>query len=290
MSNELREFLVTRRARINPQQAGLPVHGTRRVPGLRRGEVASLSGVSVEYYAKLERGTAAGVSDSVLHAIADALRLDDTERSHLFDLVRAAAPARRARARSRTDVQRVRPGVLQLIDAMTDVAAVVQNGRMDILAANALGRALYAEAFEQGATSGRLPNHARFAFLDPRAQQFYPDWDSVASDGVAILRAQVGRHPDDRELSELVGDLATKSQAFSTLWASYTLRSYPPGTKRFHHGVVGDLELTYEALTLNFDQGLYLMTYTPEPGSASQDAMRLLASWAAASAQDARLG
>jgi len=280
MSNELRQFLASRRAKISPEQAGLPRYGgQRRVPGLRREEVASLSGVSAEWYAKLERGTATGVSDSVLDAIARTLQLDEAERSHLFDLVRASTPA--GRSRRRTTPQRVRPGVKQLLDAMRDIPALVQNERFDLLAASPLGRALYADIYAFADTAGPPPNLARFAFLDPRAHEFYPDWDRVASDAVALLRAAAGRSPDDRALSDLVGELTTRSDRFSALWASYTIRAYPPGTKRFHHRDVGDLELAYEAMALAFDPGQVLVTYTAEPGSPSQQALTILASWTA---------
>jgi transcriptional regulator with XRE-family HTH domain len=280
MSKELREFLASRRARMPPEQAGLPRYGARRrVPGLRREEVASLSGVSAEWYAKLERGTATGVSDGVLDAIARTLQLDEAERTHLYDLVRASTPA--GRTRRRTVPARVRPGVQQLLDAMTGVPALVQNERFDVLAASPLGRALYADIFAGAGGSGQPPNLARFAFLDPRAHEFYPDWDRVASDAVALLRAAAGRSPDDRALSDLVGELTTRSDRFSTLWASYNIRAYPPGTKRFHHRDVGDLELAYEALALTFDPGQVLVAYTAEPNSASHHALTILASWTA---------
>ena len=283
MSNELREFLASRRARITPEQAGLPRYGThRRVAGLRREEVASLAGVSAEYYAKLERGTATGVSDSVLDAIARTLQLDEAERAHLYDLVRATTPA--GRTRRRTVPSRVRPGVQQLLDAMTGIPAVVQNERFDVLATSPLGRALYADVFAGAQGSGRAPNLARFAFLDPRARDFYADWDRVASDAVALLRAAAGRSPDDRALSDLVGELTTRSDRFSTLWASYSIRTYPPGTKRFTHRLVGELELAYEAMDLTFDPGQVLVTYTAQPGSASQQALGILASWTSSDA------
>ncbi|MFW3168937.1 helix-turn-helix transcriptional regulator [Geodermatophilus sp. CPCC 206100] len=283
---DLREFLATRRARITPQQAGLPTYGGhRRVPGLRREEVALLAGVSVEYYTRLERGNANGVSDGVLEALVRVLQLDDAERAHLYDLTRGMTTA--ARTRRRPARPGVRPGVQQLLDAMADVPALVQNGRLDVPAANPLARALYADLFDDAApgSAGRTPNHARYAFLDPRATDFYPDWNRVAADIVSQLRAEVGRSPDDRELTELIGELTTRSQPFSTLWATHNVRWHTTGTKRFHHRVVGDLSLSYEGLALAADPGQTLITFTAEPGSPSQQALTFLASWATSPAQ-----
>jgi hypothetical protein len=282
---DLREFLATRRARITPQQAGLPTYGGhRRVKGLRREELALLAGVSVEYYTRLERGNARGVSDSVLEALVRALQLDEAERAHLLDLTRAANAA--ARIRRRPPQQRVRPGVQQLLDAMTGVPAFVQNGRLDVLAANPLARALYADLFDD-VEVGRAPNHARYTFLDPRAADFYPDWNRAAADGVALLRAEAGRSPDDRELSDLIGELTTRSERFSALWATHNVRWHTTGTKLFHHPVVGDLALAYEGLELTADPGQTLITFTAEPGSPSQQALTFLASWATSPAQQA---
>ena len=282
---DLREFLATRRAKITPQQAGLPTYGGhRRVKGLRREELALLAGVSVEYYTRLERGNARGVSDSVLEALVRALQLDEAERAHLLDLTRAANAA--ARIRRRPPQQRVRPGVQQLLDAMTGVPAFVQNGRLDVLAANPLARALYADLFDD-VEVGRAPNHARYTFLDPRAADFYPDWNRAAADGVALLRAEAGRSPDDRELSDLIGELTTRSERFSALWATHNVRWHTTGTKLFHHPVVGDLALAYEGLELTADPGQTLITFTAEPGSPSQQALTFLASWATSPAQQA---
>jgi hypothetical protein len=282
---DLREFLATRRARITPQQAGLPTYGGhRRVKGLRREELALLAGVSVEYYTRLERGNARGVSDSVLEALVRALQLDEAERAHLLDLTRAANAA--ARIRRRPPQQRVRPGVQQLLDAMTGVPAFVQNGRLDVLAANPLARALYADLFDD-VEVGRAPNHARYTFLDPRAADFYPDWNRAAADGVALLRAEAGRSPDDRELTDLIGELTTRSERFSALWATHNVRWHTTGTKLFHHPVVGDLALAYEGLELTADPGQTLITFTAEPGSPSQQALTFLASWATSPAQQA---
>jgi MmyB-like transcription regulator ligand binding domain/Helix-turn-helix domain len=278
---DLREFLATRRARITPQQAGLPTYGGhRRVKGLRREELALLAGVSVEYYTRLERGNAHGVSDSVLEALVRALQLDEAERAHLYDLARTADAT--ARTRRRPPQQRVRPGVQRLLDAMTGVPAFVQNGRLDVLAANPLARALYADLFAGAGpdAGGRAPNHARFTFLDPRAADFYPDWNRAAADAVALLRAEVGRSPDDRELTELIGELTTRSERFSALWATHNVRWHTTGTKLFHHPVAGDLSLAYEGLELTADPGQTLITFTAEPGSPSQQALTFLASWA----------
>jgi hypothetical protein len=279
---ELRAFLVSRRARITPQQAGLPTYGGhRRVPGLRREEVALLAGVSAEYYVRLERGNATGVSDSVLDALTRALHLDGAERAHLFDLARRSSSPTRPRRRP---APQVRAGVQRLLDAMTDVPAFVQNGRLDVLATNALGRALYCDLFDTPVGrggAGRPPNHARYTFLDPRSADFYPDWNLAARTTVALLRAETGRRPDDRVLTELIGELTTRSATFSTLWAAHDVRRHTNGTKHVHHRVVGDLTLDYETLELPGDAGLSLISYTGAQGSASEQALRFLASWAA---------
>ena len=273
-ASELSQFLTSRRANVTPEQAGLPSWGQRRVPGLRREEVASLAGVSVEYYKRLERGNATGASDAVLDALADALRLDDAERAHLFDLARAASPGTRRR---RTPVQRVRPVVQRTLDSI-DAPAIVSNMRGDYLAANQLGRALYTPLFE---SREQPANSARFTFLDPAAQEFFLDWEKAAKDLVATLRSTAGQNPYDRALSDLVGELSTRSDAFRTWWAAHNVRYHQTGTKRLHHPVVGDLELSYEVMELSADTGLRLAIFTAEPGSRSDEALSLLASWAA---------
>jgi transcriptional regulator with XRE-family HTH domain len=274
--NEIRQFLTSRRARITPGQSGLPVYGAnRRVPGLRREEVALLAGVSVDYYTRLERGNLSGVSEAVLDALAQALQLDEAERGHLFDLARSANTT--ARPRRGAVKQGVRPSVQRILDAM-DAPADVRNGRGDILAANRLGYALYSELYLDPV---RPANVARFLFLSPRAWDFFPDWEGTANDLVANLRTEAGRNPYDRGLQDLVGELSTRSQEFRTRWAAHNVRQHQTGRKRLHHPVVGDLELTYEVLALPADPGLSLVVYGAEPGSASQDGLKLLASWAA---------
>jgi transcriptional regulator with XRE-family HTH domain len=274
---EVREFLASRRARITPEQAGLPVYGGhRRVPGLRREEAALLAGVSVDYYTRLERGHLGGVSDAVLEALARALQLTEAEHAHLFDLARAAND--RAGRRRRPVTARVRPTVQRILDAMTGAPAIVRNGRLDYVAANRLGRALYAPVFDSPAQPA---NSARFAFLDPRAADFYGHWDGVANDLVAILRGEAGRSPYDKGLSDLIGELSTRSETFRTRWAAHDVRLHRSGTKRLHHPVVGDIVLAYESMDLPADPGLTLQAYSAEPGSPSADALGLLASWAA---------
>jgi transcriptional regulator with XRE-family HTH domain len=274
---EIRDFLTSRRARITPEQAGLVSFGSRRVPGLRREEVAVLAGVSVPYYTRLERGDMSGVSQSVLEALARALELDDAERAHLFDLARAAQPTG-VQPRRRQSEQRVRPEVQWTLDAITGAAAFVGNSRLDILASNELGRALFSELY---AASARPVNNARFVFLDPRAETFYVDWERVAGECVAILRWAAGRDPYDRDLSDLVGELATHSEAFRTRWAAHDVRFHNTGVKRFHHPMVGELSLTYNRLDLAADHGLTIFTYAAEPGSRSSEGLKLLGSWAA---------
>jgi len=274
---EIREFLTSRRAKITPEQVGLTSYGSRRVPGLRREEVAVLAGVSGPYYTRLERGDMSGVSQSVLDALARALQLDDAERAHLFDLARAAQPTP-TRPRRRPAKQRVRPEVQWTLDAITGAAAYVGNERLDILAANQLARALFSELY---AAPARPPNHARFVFLDSRAEAFYADWDRAANDTVAVLRRAAGRDPHDRELSDLVGELATQSQEFRTRWAAHNVRFHDTGLKHFHHPAVGELHLSFNRLDLAADHGLTIFTYAAEPGSRFEEALKLLGSWAA---------
>ena len=281
---EIREFLTTRRARITPEQAGLPVYGSRRVTGLRREEVAVLAGVSVPYYARLERGDINGVSESVLDALAHALQLDDAERTHLFDLARAAQPAA-GRPRRRPPKHRVRADVQWTLDAITGAAALAGNDRLDILATNPLGRALFSDLFTD-IEPGQPANHARYVFLDPRSEAFYGDWDRAAAETVAILRWAAGRDPYDRELTDLIGQLATQSDAFRTLWAAHNVRFHATAIKHLHHPTVGDLELSFNRLDLAADHGLTIFAYTPEPGSKSAETVALLGSWAATLAQE----
>jgi transcriptional regulator with XRE-family HTH domain len=276
---EIREFLSTRRARISPEQAGLPTFGgdRRRVPGLRREETALLVGVSPQYYVRLERGDATGVSDSVIDGIAHALRLDDAERAHLLDLLRTAGSPSRAAKRPSQASGRVRATIRRLIDAMPTVPAVVLNGRLDVLAANSLGRALFSPWYDAG-----LPvNNARLVFFDPRAPSVFRDWKTVANDTVALLRAEAGRVPYDRHLSDLVGELSTRSEDFRVRWAAHDVRIHNTGNKLLHHPIVGDLDLPFESLPLETGSSTNLVTYLPEPGTPTEGALALLASWAA---------
>lgn len=279
--SEIKEFLTSRRARITPEQAGLSSCGPRRVPGLRREEVAVLAGVSVPYYTRLERGEMRGVSESVLAALARALQLDDAECAHLFNLARAAQPTI-APPRRRPTRQPIRPSVQRILDAITGAAAFVRNGRLDILAANLLGRALYAPVFER---RDRPPNSARFVFLDPHASDFYRDWQKAADDVVAVLRAEAGRDPYDRCLSDLVGELSTRSEDFRARWAQHNVRQHITGIKHFRHPVVGEISLTYDRLDLVADSGLTIFTYTAEAGSRDEENLQLLGSWAATNRQ-----
>jgi transcriptional regulator with XRE-family HTH domain len=279
--SEVREFLMSRRAKVTPELAGLPAGQNRRVAGLRRSEVAALAGVSVEYYAKLERGAIAGASASVLDAVARALQLDETERAHLFDLARAADGiplSGRPRRRAATRPGGLRPSLSWAVNSITDGIAFVRNTRQDLLATNELGRAFYSPLIGE---SGRTPNLARFQFLDPAAREFYPDWDLFAEMCVAIMRAEAGRDPHDRGLQDLVGELSMQSDVFRRIWAAHDVRTHGSGTKRFHHPVVGELTLAYEELAITADPGSVLMIYTAEPGSPSADRLRLLASWGA---------
>ncbi|GAC68468.1 helix-turn-helix transcriptional regulator [Gordonia soli] len=282
---EVREFLMSRRAKVTPESAGLPVGGLRRVPGLRRSEVATLAGVSVEYYARLERGTIAGASASVIESVARALQLDETERAHLLDLARAAdgVPASGRQRRRSAKSTANRNSLHWALAAITDAVAFVRNSNQDVLATNDLGRAFYSPVIGDG---GRTPNLARFQFLDPTSRDFYPDWDLFAEMCVAIMRAEAGRDPYDRALQDLVGELSTRSDIFRTLWASHDVRTHGTGTKRFRHPVVGELTLAYEELAITADPGAILMIYTAEPGSPSAERLQLLASYAATEAEE----
>ncbi|WP_090577169.1 helix-turn-helix transcriptional regulator [Arthrobacter sp. ov407] len=277
---EVREFLMSRRARLTPEDAGIAAGSNRRVAGLRRSEVALLADVSVEYYAKLERGSIAGASSSVLESVARALRLDDTERAHLFDLARAAdgiPTSGRPRKRATTQAG-ARLSLQWALEAITEGVAFVRDPYQNLLATNALGRAFYSPVIGDG---GRTPNLARFQFLDPASRDFYPDWELFSEMCVGIMRAEAGRDPHDRTMQDLVGELSTRSETFRALWGAHNVRTHGSGTKRFHHPVAGELTLAYEELAITAEPGLVLMVYTAEPGSPSAERLRLLASWGA---------
>ncbi len=283
--SEVREFLTSRRARLTPEQAGIPRGSNRRVPGLRRGEVALLADVSVEYYAKLERGNLAGASAGILDAIARALQLDAAERSHLFDLARAATGHVLGQPRRKPKSWTTRPGLQLVLDAITGGPAFVRNGRMDILAANPLGRIFYDQVLD-GPGRGNI---ARFAFLDERAHAFYPDWPAAADIIVAILRTEAGRDPFDRGLQDLVGELSTCSDEFRVRWGAHNVRQHSIGVKSFHHHAVGEVTFGYEELKLVADPSLSLLIYTAERNSPTAERLQLLASLAATEAHTALL-
>jgi len=274
IGSEIREFLTSRRGRITPEQAGLRNYGgRRRVSGLRREEVAMVAGISAEYYTQLERGNVSGVSEDVLDAIGRTLQLDDVERAHLFHLVRAAKqlPVKP----NKTTIQ-MRPGVQRVLDSITEAVAFVRNSRQDVLSANRLGYALYADLF---ANPQRPANLARFVFLDPRARDFYVDWNGIADAAAFNLRATAGRDPYDRALTDLVGELSMRSDDFRQRWASQDVRQYRSGTQRFRHPLAGELELAYEALAVTAAQDEIIIVYTAEPDSPSHDALQRLANW-----------
>ena len=277
LRTQIREFLSSRRARLTPEQAGLPAYGgNRRVQGLRREEVAMLAGVSVDYYVRMERGSLAGASDGVLDALASALQLDEAEPEHLFALARESRAG--GARRRRTPAATVRPVIQQVLDAITDAPAWVRNGRHDILAMNQLARALYSPVL---ADPRRPANTTRFVYLDPAAEQFFVDYDKIAKDAAAMLRLEAGRNPHDKALIELVGELSTQSPLFRQRWASQDVRFHRSGQKRLRHPVVGQLDLNFEAMELPSEPGLQLNIYTAAAGSPAADALKLLASWAA---------
>ncbi|MGV9292650.1 helix-turn-helix domain-containing protein [Amycolatopsis sp. NPDC003676] len=280
VATDLKEFLVSRRAKVTPDQVGLPWSGRRRVPGLRREEVATLAGVSPDYYVQIERGRAGDISDEVLYAISRALLLNDVETAHLFGL---------ARARPRTGAQRapdrVPDGVLLMLDRTPDLPMLVQNGRLDLVAANDLGRALYSDVYDRAPGT---PNLARYVFFDDRSAEFFPDWGLIADYAVCLLRAEAGRAPYHRKLTELIGELATRSDEFKTRWARHDVRTHDRGEKQFRHPVVGDLTLRYEGFAIPGADGLSLYSYLAPPGDhAAHDALLLLASWAKTHAEPA---
>ncbi len=280
---EIKEFLSSRRARITPEQAGLPSYGgNRRVKGLRREEVAMLAGVSADYYVRMERGNLAGASDGVLEAVASALKLDDAERDHLFALARESTATTRVRHKSPSAT--VRAPLQQILDAVQDAPAWIRNARHDILAMNPLAAALYAPVL---ADPRRPANTTRFVYLHPeQAKELFVDYDQVARDAAAMLRLEAGRNPQDKGLIELVGELSTQSDLFRQRWASQDVRYHRSGRKRLRHPVVGELDLDFEALTVPSEPGLQLNIYTAAVGTPAYDALRLLASWVATADHD----
>lgn len=276
--DEVREFLLSRRAQISPEQVGLPTGSNRRVKGLRRSEAATLAGISVEYYTRIERGSISGASPEILDAIAKALRLDDAERAHLFDLAHAASPVARPPRRRNSKTWFPHQSLQWTLDAITAGPAFVRNGRMDILAVNSLARAFYKDVYLM---SGQPPNIARYTFLDDKAHDFYPDWDLFAEVTVAILRTEASHDPHNKELHDLIGELSTRSKEFRQRYGAHNVRHHGTGSKTFHHSVVGELTLAYEGLEMAAEPGLTLTIYSAEPGSKSEEALSLLASWAA---------
>jgi len=281
---EIRDFLASRRALITPERAGLPAYGAnRRVKGLRREEVALLAGVSIDYYVRMERGNLSGVSDQVLEGVANALQLGDAEREHLRSLARAAAGPTASR-RPRQTPAAVRPVIQQVLDAITDAPAWVRNARHDIIAMNLMANALYSPVLDSaaaGATSRRPANTTRFLYLDPAAREFFIDFDRIATDAAAMLRLEAGRHPYDKDLITLVGELSTQSELFRQHWASQNVKFHRSGRKRLRHPAVGELDLNFEAMELPSDPALQLNIYTADPDTPTADGLKILATWAA---------
>ncbi|MDH6463276.1 transcriptional regulator with XRE-family HTH domain [Micromonospora sp. A200] len=280
--DEVREFLISRRAHVTPEQAGLPDYGgERRVPGLRREEVAMLAGVSLDYYTRLERGNIRGASESVLNAIARALQLNDVEREHLFDLARTALAASAARSRKPTK-RSVRASVQRVLHNLA-VPAVVYNAQQDLIASNLMGRALFSPHFE-----AEKPNMARFVFLDPRAKDYYEDWPLARRMTAAMLRLEAGRDPLNSDLTALVGELSTRSPQFREDWAGQDVHEHRTGQKVYRHPEVGEIEITFDVFEMPGETGLSIATYSVDEGSESADKFALLASWAATQEFDTR--
>lgn len=273
---ELSEFLRTRRARLKPEDVGLPDFGRhRRVPGLRREELAQLAGVSVAYYTRLEQGNGRNVSAEVLDSIARALRLTDAERSHLTHLAKPKRQKRKPPART----QQVRPALRHLLESMDAVPAYVVGRRSEILAWNRMAAAVFGDW-------GRLPaqerNWARLVFLNPDYRELFVEWEQKAYDMVAYLRMDAGLHPDDPQLSSLVGELSVKSEEFRRLWAAHDVKEKIHGVKHVRHPLVGGLTLLWESFRpAGDDTGQSLVTYFAEPGTPSAEALKLLCSWGA---------
>ncbi|WP_425861042.1 helix-turn-helix transcriptional regulator [Arthrobacter sp. TWP1-1] len=276
--DEVREFLSSRRAKVTPEQLGLPAGTNRRVTGLRRSEVATVAGVSIEYYTRMERGAISGASPQVLDSVAKALCLDDAERAHLFDLAHAASPVARPPRRRNSKTWVAHQSLQWTLDAVTAGPAFVRNGRMDLLAVNDLARAFYKDVYDM---PGQPPNIARYTFLDERAKSFYPDWGLFAEVTVAILRTEAARDPHNKELHDLIGELSTRSEEFRRRWGAHNVRHHGTGSKKFRHPVVGEVTLAFEGLEMAAEPGLTVTIYAAEPGSSSEEALRLLASWAA---------
>ncbi len=277
--DDIREFLVSRRANVTPAQAGLRDLGERRVPGLRREEVAELAGVSPDYYTRLERGNIRGASESVLNAIARALQLNDVERAHLFDLARATTPAALHRDASRQGNPAVSTSVQRALDNLTTPAVVV-NAQQDLVAANLMGRALLWPHFEADE-----PNLARFIFLDSRAHDFYVDWPLACSLTAAMLRYQAGRDPLNSDLTALIGELSMRSPQFRKDWADQDVHEHRTGTKVYRHPAVGEVEVTYDVFAVPGEPSVSITTYTAEEGSETADKFALLSTWAATHSQ-----
>lgn len=278
IAKDIREFLMSRRARITPAQVGLTPGPRRRVPGLRREEAAQLAGVSTEYYIQIERGNVGGVSDEVLQAICRALRLTEDETAHFLALVRAATGSVTPARPKRTVTPKIPDGVQALMDSMAGAPAIVMDGTLEILAANSLGRALYAPVFDRA--SGR-PNIAKFLFFDSAAAQLFPDWQAGADDAVGLLQAEAVRAPHSPAVTRVVGELATQSLEFRTRWAAHNVTAHRHGAKRFRHDEFGELSLVYNVFELTAAPGMYLVGYTAAPDTPSAQALRIMASWIA---------
>lgn len=281
---ELGDYLRTCRARVSAEEVGLPTAGHRRVPGLRREELASLAGISVDYIVRLEQGRVKSASSSILSALADALKLEPDEREYLLRLAAKEPPSSRRKGLAGPRRQQVSPATHVLLDSMVNVPALVLGRRMDILAWNRLGAALFTDF---GRLAPKHRNHIWLTFLYPQVRDLYADWAQVAQECVAYLRMDAARYPDDPELAQLVGDLSLKDADFRMWWSDHRVRAQRKGRKSFHHQVAGELELDFEMLDFRGGVDQSLLVYTAGPGSSTAEALTFLTSWASTQASAA---
>jgi transcriptional regulator with XRE-family HTH domain len=270
----LGDFLRSRRDRLKPEDVDISSYGARRVPGLRREELAQLAGVSVTYYSRLEQGQSHQASPSVIDSLADALQLSDDERVYLHTLARPAKAKPRRLARPAT----ARPSTRQLLDALGDLPAILIGTRTEVIAWNALGHLLFAGHLDADAPDrvADRPNLTRMLFLDPHHRDLYPHWETAAACAVASLRIAASHHKNDLGLAELIGDLSMNSAEFAEMWSRHPVANHTYGTRQLRHPEVGELTLELETLSLSDGSGHRILMYSAPNSSPSQAALQLL--------------